>query len=64
MVRDEPPRPCGCGSGRPSWWAHDARGIELGRVCTACEERRLAWVRPEVLHDGGYDVDEPVEADA
>lgn len=63
MVRDEPPRPCGCGSGKPSWWEHDARGIELGRVCPACVDAVLARFRPDVLTDGSYETDEPVDAE-
>ncbi len=57
-------RECNCGSGKASWWAHDARGIELCRVCEVCEERKLAGYRPEIL--SGYsqeDVDEPIEPD-
>lgn len=47
-----------------SWWARDARGIELCRVCDRCESAKLSRYRPEILH--GYnelDVDEPIEAD-
>jgi len=32
-----------------SWWAKDARGIELCRVCSACEEAALSMYAPEVL---------------
>lgn len=45
-----------------SWWAKDARGIELCRVCDKCEEQKLSRYRPEILT--GYDendVDEPIE---
>jgi hypothetical protein len=56
-------RPCGCGSGQPSWWEHDARGIELARVCPRCVDRVLARYRPEVLHDGGYEADEDIDAE-
>lgn len=48
--------------GDGSWWAHDAQGIELCRVCEKCEREKLARYRPEILH--GYDqndVDEPIE---
>jgi hypothetical protein len=56
--------PCRCGSGLPSSWAVDARGVELARVCPRCEQRVLAAYRPEVLHDGSYELDEDVDGDA
>lgn len=56
-------RPCNCGSGKTSWWETDARGIEIARVCPSCVDGVLARYRPEVLSDGGYDVDETVEPD-
>lgn len=52
----------GLPSSEPSWWAKDARGIELCRVCSVCEKEKLAQYRPEILR--GYnelDVDEPIE---
>lgn len=48
----------------PTWWAKDAQGIELCRVCEKCEKEKLAKYRPEILT--GYDqsdVDEPIEED-
>lgn len=51
-------------SDEPSWWARDAQGIELCKVCDRCEAEKLARYRPEILT--GYtqaDVDEPIEAD-
>jgi hypothetical protein len=48
----------------PSWWAKDAQGIPLCRVCDRCEDEKLAAYRPEILT--GYDqsdVDEPIEPD-
>lgn len=48
--------------GDGSWWAYDAKGIELCRVCEKCEREKLSQYRPEILH--GYsqnDVDEPIE---
>ena len=50
-------------STEPSWWAKDARGIELCRVCDRCKKEKLARYRPEIL--SGYnqhDVDEEIEA--
>lgn len=47
-----------------SWWANDAQGIPLCRVCDKCEKYKLSRYRPEILI--GYDqsdVDEPIEAD-
>jgi len=54
----------GIPSNEPSWWAYDAQGIPLCRVCDLCEEEKLSRYRPEIL--SGYDqsdVNEPIEAD-
>lgn len=56
--------PCESGhtNGDGSWWAHDAQGIPLCRVCDKCEQYRLSKYRPEILT--GYtqaDVDEPID---
>jgi hypothetical protein len=56
-------RPCPCGSGLPSWWEHDARGIPLARACDACVDEKLAAYRPEILTDPAYLADEPIEDD-
>lgn len=48
--------------GDGSWWAKDAQGIELCRVCDRCEREKLSRYRPEILE--GYDqgdVDEQIE---
>ena len=45
-----------------SWWANDARGIPLCRVCAKCMKEKLRRYRPEILT--GYDqsdVDEPID---
>ena len=55
--------PCPCGSGRSSWWAHDARGIELARVCTACIKQKLSGYRSEVLTDPNYETTEDIDDD-
>lgn len=50
--------------GDGSWWANDAQGIPLCRVCDECERFKLSRYRPEIL--SGYDqgdVDERIEAD-
>lgn len=57
------PRPCPCGSGKPSTWELDARGIPLARVCRVCRKRVLAKFRPEVLTDHNYEADEPIDPD-
>lgn len=52
----------GIPSREPSWWAKDAQGIELCRVCDDCAREKLSRYRPEIL--SGYDqgdVDEPIE---
>lgn len=53
--------PCSCESGLESWWEYDARGIPLCRVCDKCRDERLRQYRPEVLSDGNYECDEPIE---
>lgn len=53
--------PCPCGSGLPSMWQHDARGIPLARTCDKCHEQKMATYRPEVLTDPGYWHDEPID---
>jgi hypothetical protein len=52
---------CPCGSGRESWWAKDARGIEIARVCTRCIKDKLKGYRPDVLTDPSYWADEVIE---
>jgi hypothetical protein len=54
-------RLCPCGSGKQSWWEHDARGIPLCRVCDKCRKEKLSRYRPDVLTDPSYWTDEPVE---
>ena len=47
-----------------SWWANDAQGIPLCRVCEKCEEAKLSKYAPHILY--GYtqaDVDERIEED-
>ena len=44
-----------------SWWVYDARGIPLVRVCASCKDEQLKRYRPEVLTDGNYEADEPIE---
>lgn len=56
-------RPCPCGSGLPSMWRYDARGIPLRRTCTKCHGAALTAYRPEVLTNPNYHCDEPVEED-
>lgn len=64
MVKREHSCRGGVVSTEPSWWAHDARGIPLCRVCSDCEDEKLSKYRPEIL--SGYtqhDVDEPIDND-
>ena len=56
-------RPCPCGSGLTSRWANDGRGIPLARVCPKCRDEKLSHYRPEVLADGNYEADEPIDGD-
>lgn len=61
MVHEK--RLCSCGSGKPSHWYKDARGIELFRGCPTCAPAKLATYRPEVLTNPNYHADEPIEED-
>jgi hypothetical protein len=49
--------------GDGSFWAYDARGIPLKRVCERCEHRLRDEFRPDVLTDSNYWHDEPIEGD-
>jgi hypothetical protein len=54
--------PCGMHEpGDGSWWANDARGIPLKRVCDRCEKFKLAGFRADVLTDPNYWHDEPID---
>lgn len=53
--------PCPCGSGKPSVWQHDARGIELCRTCPDCHERRMKGYRKDVLTNRNYWADESID---
>jgi len=44
-----------------SWWMYDAKGIEVGRVCSKCEARVKVRYRPEVTTDANYDHCEELE---
>jgi len=57
-------RPCPCGSGKPSSWQYDARGIELCRTCEDCHDTKMAGYREDVRTDAGYWADEEIEGDA
>jgi hypothetical protein len=54
-------RLCDCGSGLPSYWEYDARGIELCRACNKCRKRKLSHYRPDVLTDPNYWALEPTD---
>lgn len=51
-------RPCPCGSGKDSYWNHDARGIHLCRTCDDCHDTKMATYRPEVLTNPRYEADD------
>jgi hypothetical protein len=53
--------PCPCGSGLPSTWQYDARGIELCRTCEKCHDTKMKSYRSEVLTDPHYWASEPIE---
>lgn len=45
-----------------SYWATDARGIPIARVCSKCYDAKVTKkYRPEVLNDSNYESDEPIE---
>ena len=51
-------------SKEPSWWAYDAQGIPLCRVCSDCEQEKLSRYMPKII--SGYnqnDVDEPIDGE-
>lgn len=56
-------KPCPCGSGKPSHWESDARGIPLFRVCEDCAKKKRKGIRHDVLHNPQYYVDEPIDED-
>jgi len=57
-------RSCPCGSGLPSSFNFDARGIILPRTCNACHAKKMATYRPEVLVNPNYDLmDEVLDND-
>jgi hypothetical protein len=57
-------RPCPCGSGLPSQWQLDGRGIALCRTCNNCHEEQMKKYNPVILeYYTQEDVDEPIEED-
>jgi hypothetical protein len=58
-----PIRLCNCGSGLPSSWVNDARGIPLARTCDNCHKEKMAPYRSDVLTDSNYWHDEPIDED-
>lgn len=44
-----------------SWWASDAKGIPLCRICDECEDAALAKYKPEVLGLGSRSYEDVVE---
>lgn len=46
-----------------TWDEYDARGLYLCKVCDHCVEKKLSRYRPDVLTDGNYWADEPIEED-
>ena len=49
-------RPCPCGSGKPSSWLSDARGIPVRRVCNDCVANVESKFRPEIFKNSEYDL--------
>ena len=53
------PRECRCGSGEIEYPLHDGYGIFLTYACAACEKKKLAGYRPDIMTR--YQCDEPIE---
>ncbi len=56
-------RDCPCGSGLTRRDLTDARGIFCTFVCDDCEAEKRARFRPDVISDGAYWADEPIDED-
>lgn len=50
---------CPCGSGLEASAKFDGYGIFLTYVCDACEKRKMAGYRPDIME--AYEHDEPIE---
>jgi hypothetical protein len=46
---------CNCGSGLHPTLVHDAKGIPVARVCSACRKKTLAKYRPEIFTNSRYE---------
>ena len=53
--------PCPCGSGLPSTWEYDARGIPLFRSCVRCHTIKMDGIRADVPQRPNYEADEYIE---
>jgi hypothetical protein len=58
-----PHQTCPCGSGKARKAEHDARGIFLCYTCDDCRKQKLSGYRSEVLADGAYNHEEPLDED-
>lgn len=57
-------RECSCGSGKPSEWQNDGRGIPLCRTCADCHDEKMKRYNPVILeYYTQEDVDEQIEED-
>jgi hypothetical protein len=57
-------RICPCGSGLPSQWQFDGKGIPLTRTCPACHKKKMSGFNPVILKPYTQaDVDEQIEED-
>lgn len=54
-------RKCTCGSGEDKFSLHDGHGIFLAYACSACQRKKLAGFRPDIMDH--YECDEPIEAE-
>lgn len=54
---------CNCGSEKPRYELHDARGIFCCFYCDDCEKEKRSRYRQDVLDDPNYECDEQIEED-
>jgi hypothetical protein len=54
---------CRCGSGKPKYALHDARGIFCTYYCDDCETEKRSKYREDIFTDSNYWHDEPIDED-
>jgi hypothetical protein len=54
---------CTCGSGKESYWQHDADGIPLCRTCEDCHQTQMSRYRKDILTVSSRFYGERIEED-